>query len=240
MRSRRRPQRERLHVRRAAQGAGVQAAEQPQPICGKPISLIYRRGSASPRSRGSAPRRRAADPIVLLGRRRRGSSTSSIGLVGGSIYALAALGLVSTYLSSGVLNFAFGSFAYFVARLYYFLHVQHSWAIVPAALFSIVVSPRSRARPLGRRSCAVSTRASTLIKVGATIGISVALSALAQLRVRVNPVVEVVPGLAPAPEPVYHLLGSLTITLDQVDRVRLPRARARRRRRSCCVSRRPA
>ncbi len=138
-----------------------------------------------------------------------------IGLVGGSIYGLAALGLVATYLSSGVLNFAFGAFAYFVARLYYFLHVQHSWAIIPAALFSILVFSPLAGLVLWATILQGLTRASTLIKVGATIGMSVALFALAQL-VFGSPVVEVVPGLAPTPEPVYHLVGSLTITLDQV------------------------
>ena len=38
------------------------------------------------------------------------------GLVLGSIYALAASGLVITYVSTGIFNFAFGSLAYFVAR----------------------------------------------------------------------------------------------------------------------------
>ena len=47
-----------------------------------------------------------------------------VGLVLGSIYALAASGLVITYVSTGVLNFAFGSLAYFIARTYYYLHVE--------------------------------------------------------------------------------------------------------------------
>ena len=46
-----------------------------------------------------------------------------VGLVLGSIYALAASGLVITYVSTGVLNFAFGSLAFFIARTYYYLHV---------------------------------------------------------------------------------------------------------------------
>ena len=46
------------------------------------------------------------------------------GLVLGSIYALAASGLVITYVSTGVLNFAFGSFAFFIARTYYSFHIE--------------------------------------------------------------------------------------------------------------------
>ena len=53
-----------------------------------------------------------------------------VGLVFGSIYALAASGLVITYVSTGVLNFAFGAFAFFIARFYYFLHVEKEWGIL--------------------------------------------------------------------------------------------------------------
>ena len=41
------------------------------------------------------------------------------GLALGSIYAIASAGLVITFVSAGVLNFAFGSMAYVVARFYY-------------------------------------------------------------------------------------------------------------------------
>lgn len=137
-----------------------------------------------------------------------------LGLVSGSIYALAALGLVSTYVASGVLNFAYGAFAYFVARLYYFLNTQHHWAIVPAAVLSILVFSPAAGFILWATILRGLSRASTLIKVGATIGISVALPALADLVFGVQ-VINTVPGLAPQPEAVYHLLG-ITITLDQV------------------------
>jgi branched-chain amino acid transport system permease protein len=137
-----------------------------------------------------------------------------LGLVSGSIYALAALGLVSTYVASGVLNFAYGAFAYFVARLYYFLNTQHHWAIVPAAVLSILVFSPAAGFILWATILRGLSRASTLIKVGATIGISVALPAVADLAFGVQ-VINTVPGLAPQPEAVYHLLG-ISITLDQV------------------------
>ena len=41
------------------------------------------------------------------------------GLVLGGIYAIASAGLVITYTSSGILNFAFGAIAFFIARFYY-------------------------------------------------------------------------------------------------------------------------
>ncbi len=51
------------------------------------------------------------------------------GLVLGGIYAIASAGLVITYTSSGILNFAFGAMAFFIARFYYYLHTEHNWSI---------------------------------------------------------------------------------------------------------------
>jgi branched-chain amino acid transport system permease protein len=64
------------------------------------------------------------------------------GLVLGSIYAISVLGLVLTYTSSRVFNFAHGAIAYFVAVFYYWLHTRHGWSVPAAAFVSIgVVSP---------------------------------------------------------------------------------------------------
>ena len=55
-----------------------------------------------------------------------------------------ASGLVVTYLSAGILNFSFGAIAYAIARLYYSLHTEHAWGIVPAFVLSVfVVAPVS-------------------------------------------------------------------------------------------------
>ena len=62
------------------------------------------------------------------------------GLVLGGIYAICSAGLVITYTSSGILNFAFGAMAYFIARFYYYLHTQQNWAIVASAVVSIVIA----------------------------------------------------------------------------------------------------
>ena len=103
------------------------------------------------------------------------------GLVLGGIYAIASAGLVITYTSSGILNFAFGAIAFFIARFYYFLHTQQSWAILPAAILSIVIA----APALGVFLYAVLFRflrlSSPLIKIVATIGLLVAIPAVAEL-----------------------------------------------------------
>jgi branched-chain amino acid transport system permease protein len=136
------------------------------------------------------------------------------GLVPGGIYAIAAAGLVITYTSSGILNFAFGAMAFFIARFYYFLHTQHGWSIWSAAVLSVLVAGPA----MGALLYAVLFRylrlSSPLIKVVATIGLSVALPALAT-RLFSNVTISQAPGLAPEPVAVYHFLG-VPVTLDQV------------------------
>jgi branched-chain amino acid transport system permease protein len=136
------------------------------------------------------------------------------GLVLGGIYAIASAGLVITYTSSGILNFAFGALAFFVARFYYYLHTQESWGIVPAAVVSIGIA----APALGVLLYVVLFRhlrlSSPLIKVVATIGLLVALPSLATL-VFGNQAIQAAPGLAPEPVHVYQFLG-VPVTLDQI------------------------
>ena len=136
------------------------------------------------------------------------------GLVLGGIYAIASAGLVITYTSSGILNFAFGALAYFIARFYYYLHTQENWSIVLAAIVSIVIA----APALGVLLYAVLFRhlrlAAPLIKVVATIGLLVAIPSLATLIFGDQPIQQA-PGLAPEPVHVFHFLG-VPVTLDQV------------------------
>src|SRR6266568_2157316 len=66
------------------------------------------------------------------------------GVVTGSLYGLAALGLVLTYRTSGVFNFGHGAIAAGAAFLFYTLHVSHhlSWplaAVITLVAFGVVV-----------------------------------------------------------------------------------------------------
>src|SRR6266700_207363 len=56
------------------------------------------------------------------------------GLSAGSVYALAGVGLVLTYKTSGIFNFAHGALATVAAYLFYTLHAQHgvSWPLSAA------------------------------------------------------------------------------------------------------------
>src|SRR5271156_1337939 len=93
------------------------------------------------------------------------------GLVLGGIYAIASAGLVITYTSSGILNFAFGAMAYFIARFYYFLHTQHSWAIWSSAVLSILIAAPGMGVILYVLLFRYLRLSSPLIKVVATIGL---------------------------------------------------------------------
>ncbi len=136
------------------------------------------------------------------------------GLVLGSIYALAASGLVITYVSTGILNFAFGSLAYFVARTYYWMHVEKGWGILlSAGLCLFVLAP-----VLGLVLYLLIFRhlrlSSQLIKVVVTIGLSVLIPALANIIFGTDELLAP-PGLAPQPASVYKVFGT-AVTLDQL------------------------
>jgi branched-chain amino acid transport system permease protein len=136
------------------------------------------------------------------------------GLVLGGVYALATAALITTYVTAGVLNLAFGSLAFFVARLYYYLHTQSGWGIAPAAVVSILlVGPG-----LGILLWAVLFRtlsgATSLVKVVVTVGLSVAIPPIAVMLFGDLPETTA-PGLAPQPVHIFHIAG-VVITADQM------------------------
>jgi branched-chain amino acid transport system permease protein len=136
------------------------------------------------------------------------------GLVLGGIYALAASGLVVTYVSSGILNFAFGSIAYFIARFYYYLNTQHKWAILPAAIVAVGIAGPAMGVVLYAFLFRHMRLSSQLIKIVSTIGLSVALPPLALIFFG-NETILSSPGLAPRPVKVYDFLG-VPVTMDQI------------------------
>jgi branched-chain amino acid transport system permease protein len=136
------------------------------------------------------------------------------GLALGAIYAIASAGLVVTFVSTGVLNFAFGSMAFVVARFYYYLNTEHGWTTTNAALLSLLVM----APLLGMFLYAVLFRfirdKSTLVKIVATIGLSVALPPISDLIFGAQSITTA-PGLALSSDQPYHFLGT-PVTTDQI------------------------
>jgi branched-chain amino acid transport system permease protein len=136
------------------------------------------------------------------------------GLVLGGIYAIAASGLVVTYQSAGILNFAFGSLAYALARFYYYLNTQEHWAILPAAALSILVAGPALGVVLYFALFRRLRLARPLTKVVATVGISVSVPPATTLLFG-NQTILTAPGLAPQPVRVFTFLG-VPVTMDQI------------------------
>jgi branched-chain amino acid transport system permease protein len=136
------------------------------------------------------------------------------GLALGSIYAIASAALVVTFVSSGVLNFAFGSMAYVVARFYYFLNSQHGWPTVTSALVALLVFAPLMGVVLYAFLFRFIRGRSTLVKLVSTIGLSVALPPVANLLMGTQSITSA-PGLALASDRPFHLFGT-PVTTDQV------------------------
>ncbi|HEV7534995.1 MAG TPA: hypothetical protein VGP90_05125, partial [Acidimicrobiia bacterium] len=62
-----------------------------------------------------------------------------VGLTAGSLYGLAALGLVLTYRTSGVFNFAHGALGAGAAYLFFTLHWSWGWPWPLAILVSVAL-----------------------------------------------------------------------------------------------------
>jgi len=136
------------------------------------------------------------------------------GLVFGGIYAVASLGLVLTYVSSRIFNFAQGALAFFIALLFYELHTERGWSTWSAALVAIgVVAPL-----LGLALWAVLFRrlssAPTSVQLVATIGLYVAIPPIAKtLFVADEPALP--PGFFSAPVPEVDVVG-VTLNANQI------------------------
>ena len=103
------------------------------------------------------------------------------GLVVGSIYAISALGLVLTYSSSRVFNFAHGAIAYAVAVFYYWLTRREGWSVATAAPFTIlIVAPLIGLLLYGALFRRL-THLSPTVRLVATVGLWVAIPALVRI-----------------------------------------------------------
>ena len=132
------------------------------------------------------------------------------GLAGGSIYAIAALGLVTTYKTTGFFNFAHGSIAAGSAYIFYDLW-QRSGLPWPVAFILVVgvFAPLSGvALDLLITSLA---GVSTAAKITASVGLLVAVDGL--LTLRYGPVTLDLPAFLPTKT---YKVGSVNVGADQI------------------------
>ena len=102
------------------------------------------------------------------------------GLVTGAIYGIMASGLVLTYTTSGIFNFAHGAVAFATAYLYYQLNTGLGVPIVPALVFSVFVFAPLLGLLLDRLLLRRLASAPVYARIVGTIGLLVALPALIQ------------------------------------------------------------
>lgn len=93
-----------------------------------------------------------------------------IGIATGSVYGLAGTGLVLTYKTSGIFNFAYGSIAALTVFVFYFLHDEHGMAWPLAAALCLFVLAPIEGLAIERLARALEPVGATL-KVVATVGI---------------------------------------------------------------------
>src|SRR5207237_5728060 len=114
-----------------------------------PGLLLEVRSSETPGRSGISHKSQATGKLGILRRMADFLSTIFIGLVVGSVYALAGTGLVLTYRISGVFNFAQGAIGMFFAYVYYqlnqggqmnlvFGHYTQTWK-VPSVIAMVLV-----------------------------------------------------------------------------------------------------
>src|SRR5690349_15486396 len=102
------------------------------------------------------------------------------GLAAGAVYALAAIGLVLTYRTSGILNFAQGAIAAVSAYAFYTLNVEHGvpWPVAAAiAVLGVGVGLGLLMELLARRL----QTAPLALQVASTVGILLAIASVITL-----------------------------------------------------------
>ena len=152
------------------------------------------------------------------------------GTVTGGIYSIMASGLVLTYTTSGIFNFAQGAIAFAVAYFYYQLN-SGGMPIVPAAILSILVFAPLMGFALDRLLLRRLGEAPVYAKVVGTIGLLVAIPNFMQWVVVTigNNILHMgwvgnkasnqglsTPGLGPTPAKVFHVMHGVALTSDQL------------------------
>ena len=136
------------------------------------------------------------------------------GLVYGALYAIAALGLVLTYKSSRVFNFAYASVAFAIAMCYYELTIVHDWPIVAAVALCLVVIAPLVGMLLTMLVFRHLRHTPVAVQVVATVGLFIAIPATVRFLFGTEPRFDAI-GLFRGQPAVYDVLGT-SLNLDQI------------------------
>jgi branched-chain amino acid transport system permease protein len=103
------------------------------------------------------------------------------GLVSGAIYSLLGVGVVLTYQTTGVFNFAFGAQAYAAAVIYYDLRVEAGWAAIPAVVMAALVASPLIGYLLDRMVFRHLRTSPVIVRVAVGIGMLTAIPAIVSI-----------------------------------------------------------
>ena len=149
------------------------------------------------------------------------------GAVAGALYAIMASGLVLTYSTSGVFNFAQGAVAFVAAVVYFELHTGAHVPIVPAAVIAIAIVSPLIGLALDKVMFRKLASAGSTAQIVATVGLMIALPAacifvverlisIGRLDIPSLDNVVVPPGVGPTPAPLVHLSHTVAINTNQI------------------------
>lgn len=148
------------------------------------------------------------------------------GAAGGAIFSIMGLGIVLTYETTGIFNFAHGAVAFVCAFLFYELHTGQHVGVLPAAIITIGVFAPLLGLILNKVMLKQLASSSMHARVVGTIGLFVALPNLALWIVeQVNAEgghlptateIFTAPGLGPTPAVQWTLMHGLVVNSDQV------------------------
>ena len=149
------------------------------------------------------------------------------GAVSGAIYSLIASGMVLSYNATGIFNLGYGAVAFTTAFVYYELRAGLGWPIVPAAALAILVFAPLLGLVLDRLIFRSLTRAAESAKIMATVGVLVAVPALAKwivellvntfgVSIPLGNQIFVTPGVGPTPKVNWRLPVGITLDSNQL------------------------
>ncbi len=149
------------------------------------------------------------------------------GIVSGAIYSMLAVGLTLTYTTTGIFNLGYGAVAFTCAFVYFELQNGLGWPNVWAGIVVILVLAPLLGLILDRFIFRRLSQASDASKIMATVGVLIALPALAEYIVALligvghfdipdGSLVSLAPGLGPEPPVQWHISSALNFNSDQL------------------------
>jgi ABC-type branched-subunit amino acid transport system ATPase component/branched-subunit amino acid ABC-type transport system permease component len=149
------------------------------------------------------------------------------GIVSGAIYSMLAAGLTLTNTTTGIFNFGYGAVAFTCAFVYFELQNGLGWPNVWAGIVVILVLAPLLGLALDRFVFRRLSRASDASKIMATVGVLIAVPALAEFIVALligvghfnipnGSLVSLAPGLGPEPPVQWHIGSTFNFNSDQL------------------------